>query len=159
MAALLRRLAGTHRGRVPLGAAAAAVCSGAALFYASSSPAVVRKRELARCPHFVLRSPAPSRRWMGGDAVFFSLFIFLFGSRWWLIAGAPGGEGRGSRWESWWVPLSFRSYCDLGFCGCVALDQIYVSAYEIFLIVCVCWKWWLHLGSTLFGKWSLTTLD
>jgi hypothetical protein len=38
-ALLLRRLAGTHRGRVPLVAAA---CGGAALFYASNPPAVVR---------------------------------------------------------------------------------------------------------------------
>nr|CAB3472034.1 unnamed protein product [Digitaria exilis] len=44
-ALLLRRLTGTHRGRLPLGAAAAAACGGAALFYASSPPTVAHLEE------------------------------------------------------------------------------------------------------------------
>ncbi|WVZ72492.1 hypothetical protein U9M48_020942 [Paspalum notatum var. saurae] len=43
-ALLLRRLAGTHRSRVPLGAAAAA-CGGAALFYGLSPPTVAHLEE------------------------------------------------------------------------------------------------------------------
>jgi hypothetical protein len=119
-ALLLRRLAGAHRGGVPLGAAAAAACGGAALFYASSSPTVVRDWQLPAIPISFSVSSIPGHCCMSGDAFFFSL-----GSRCRMIAGVPG-EGRGSRWESWWASyiLPFWIYSDLGFVD-MWFDQIY----------------------------------
>lgn len=56
-ALLLRRLAGTHHGRVPLGAAAAAACGGAALFYASSPPTVAHLEEKGEAAEKVALNP------------------------------------------------------------------------------------------------------
>jgi hypothetical protein len=97
MAALLmRRLAGTYRGRAPLAAATAAAAAGGAAFYYASSPhTVVRELPAPSPPFYPSLFPSPflvvASRW--GKA----RFLFASASPCRVIAGAHGGDGGGGR--------------------------------------------------------------